>query len=642
MKKNSTFIFILVLALELSIFMVDVSIPHGYGKWGFYFFPLLLLLNATPIQIISMVNFVTILEILGWQLAPSGNVSWPSMVFNRISGIVIIWTISLLYLSLIRSQRNLRVGEETLKMSNIADVSERKRAQEELLREKSHLSEAQRIAHIGSWVWDPKTDTRIGSDELFRMFGMDPAKDTMPNFREQKGRIYQPADWERLNEAVQKTMQTGVGYEMDIQALRNGERIWITTRGEAVRNAEGRIIGECGTIQDITARKLLEESLRKSETLAHQRLEEIEGIYHNAPIGLCVFDREFRFVRINERMAEFNGFSTHDHIGKSLREILPNMADLLEPEMRHVLETGEPRLNIEIVGETFAQPGIQRSFIAQCLPIKSMKGVVGLSNVVEETTELKRTEKALHQSEARLKILNENLETMVVQRTQQVRDLSKELTIAEQHERQRFSIVLHEDLQQILFGAKMILDTINCSMVEDSMENEKDICEVKSSIQKAIATTKSLAVELNPPILKNEGLDAALRWLARQMQERYRLVINVDIANNLSVVRGVDQILIVQLTRELLYNIVKHAQTSEVVISGGQVDDTAVISIEDKGVGFDVETVRNRPRGFEGLGLFSIVERLKLFGGRLDIQSEAAKGTRITINVPLTILERAP
>ena len=642
MKKNSTFIFILVLGLELAIFAVDVSIPHGYGKWGFYFFPLLLLLNATPIQILSMVIFVSILEILGWKFAPPGNVSWASMVLNRISGIVIIWAISLVYLSLIRSQRNLRVGEETLKTSNIADVSERKRAQEELLREKSHLSEAQRIAHLGSWVWDAKTDTRIGSNELFRIFGMDPAKDSMPNFREQKGRIYLVSDWERLNEAVQKTMQTGVGYEMDVQALRKGERIWITTRGEAVRNADGRIVGECGTIQDITDRKLLEESLRKSEALAHQRLEEIEGIYHNAPIGLFVLDREFCYVRINERMAEINGVSAHDHIGKSVREILPKMAALLEPEMRHVRETGEPRLNIEIVGETRAQPGVQRSFILQCLPIRSLKAIVGLNNVVEETTELKRAESALYQSQTRLKILNENLEALVVQRTQQVRDLSKELTIAEQHERQRFSMVLHEDLQQILFGAKMLLDTHDCSSVDDTHENERDICEIKLSIQKAIATTKSLAVELNPPILKNEGLDAALRWLARQVQERYGLVICVDIANNLSVVRGVDQILIVQLVRELLYNIVKHAQTREVLVSGGREDSTASISIEDKGVGFDVETVRNRPVGFEGLGLFSIMERLRLFGGRLDIQSETGKGTRITINIPLTILERAP
>ena len=507
MKKNATLIFILVLVLELASFRLDTLIPHGFGEWILYFFPLLLLLNATPFQIIGMVICVTILELLGGMFSPPGNVPWYTTVLNRISGLVVLWIISLVYLSHIRSQRKLRESEEQFRLTTLEDLAQRKRVEEELLREKIHLNEAQRVAHIGSWIWDLKTDVAIGSDELLRIYGINPAKERLPNFKEQKGRCFPGEDWERVNEAAQKTIQTGVGFELDVKAFRDGVSIWVTSRGEPVRDAEGRIVGLRGTVQDITGRKALEESLRKSQ--------------------------------------------------------------------------------------------------------------------------------------ARLKILNENLETMVVQRTQQVRDLSKELTIAEQHERQRFSMVLHEDLQQILFGAKMLLDTIDCTVVEKAQENESDIREIKLSIQKAIVTTKSLAVELNPPILKNEGLDAALRWLARQMQERYGLVISIDIANSLSVVRGVDQILIVQLARELLYNIVKHAQTSEVVISGGRDDDTASISIEDKGVGFDVKIIQNRPHGFEGLGLFSIIERLKLFGGRLDIQSQAGKGTRITICIPLTTPEKA-
>jgi PAS domain S-box-containing protein len=251
----------------------------------------------------------------------------------------------------------------------------------------------------------------------------------------------------------------------------------------------------------------------------------------------------------------------------------------------------------------------------------------------------KEAEKSLKESEARLKILNENLETMVIQKTQQVRNLAKELTIAEQREKQRFSQLLHEDLQQTLFSAKMRLDTVDCSRNGDMEEAQSDIRETMLSLEKAIEKTRSLAVELNPPILKNEGLDAALNWLIRHMQERYGLAIDIDISKDLSIVRGVDQILIVQLTRELLYNVVKHAHTKDVVIRGIRERESISISVEDKGIGFDAESMRNRAHNSKEMGLFSIEERLNLFGGRLHVQSQPGKGTRITITIPLTILE---
>jgi signal transduction histidine kinase len=263
-----------------------------------------------------------------------------------------------------------------------------------------------------------------------------------------------------------------------------------------------------------------------------------------------------------------------------------------------------------------------------------------LARQAADLIEQHRAESALRESENRLKLLNENLENQVTRRTRQVRDLSKELTVAEQRERRRFSLVLHEDLQQALFAGKMLIDTIDCNTGGDLKETMQDVRSVAKSLQKAIVITKSLAVEINPPILKNEGLDSALKWLARHMEERYGLVICIDLAEDLAAVRGVDQILIVQLIREVLFNIVKHAGTKEVVISGVHKEDMISIFVEDKGVGFDSDAMQNSlGGGSEKIGLFSIKERLRLFGGELDIKSEIGKGTRVTITIPLTILE---
>ena len=81
----------------------------------------------------------------------------------------------------------------------------------------------------------------------------------MPAFREQDGRLYPHDSWQKVNAAVTKAVETGVGYELDVEAIRDGARIWVTTRSEAVRDAEGRIVGLHGTVQDITERKQAEQ-----------------------------------------------------------------------------------------------------------------------------------------------------------------------------------------------------------------------------------------------------------------------------------------------------------------------------------------------------------------------------------------------
>jgi len=144
------------------------------------------------------------------------------------------------------------------------DISEHKRAEEDLRQKETELRGAQRVAHIGNWYWDATTDATTGSDELLRIYGFDPATETMPDFKAQRGRCYPVEDWERVNAAVQRTVQTGVGYELDVRVVRNGATIWVTTRGEALRDAAGAIVGLRGTVQDITARKQAEEALRAS------------------------------------------------------------------------------------------------------------------------------------------------------------------------------------------------------------------------------------------------------------------------------------------------------------------------------------------------------------------------------------------
>jgi PAS domain S-box-containing protein len=181
-------------------------------------------------------------------------------------------------------------ADKAVRMTGVCwDITERKRAEEALRQKDTELQRAQRVAHIGSWYWDAKTDATTGSDELLRIYGFDPARQSMPDFKAQRGQCYPVEDWERVNAAVQRTVLTGIGYELDARVVHDGATIWVTTRGEAVRDAAGAIVGLRGTVQDITARKQTEEALRAS----NQELT----LFNEAMVG-----RELRMIELKKEI----------------------------------------------------------------------------------------------------------------------------------------------------------------------------------------------------------------------------------------------------------------------------------------------------------------------------------------------------
>jgi diguanylate cyclase (GGDEF)-like protein/PAS domain S-box-containing protein len=155
-----------------------------------------------------------------------------------------------------------------------------------------------------------------------------------------------------------------------------------------------------------TDRARAEAALRLSEQQVRLRLAEIEQIYRYAPVGLFIFDRECRFQRINERMAEINGLSPEAHAGKSMWEVIPDLAGQLQELYRPVFERGEPVLDVEIHGRTPRDPDTVHDWLASYFPLKSETGeVVGLIGAVLDISERKHAEEALRASEAEVRRL---------------------------------------------------------------------------------------------------------------------------------------------------------------------------------------------------------------------------------------------
>ena len=215
------------------------------------------------------------------------------------------------------------IGGRMFVLSSMQNITERKQAEHAVRRKEAELSVAQRLAHIGSWYWDAKTDRTTGSDELFLIFGFDPATQSMPDLSSQKGLCYPNEEWERVNAAVQRTLRTGADYELDVQAIRDGAPIWITMRGEAVHDADGRIVGLRGTVQDITGRKQAESDIvQLNEDMAARNLE-----------------LEF----LNKELEAFTYSVSHDltapirHLSGFAKVLAENYADKLDAEGNNYL-----------------------------------------------------------------------------------------------------------------------------------------------------------------------------------------------------------------------------------------------------------------------------------------------------------------
>ncbi|MGB3268124.1 MAG: PAS domain S-box protein [Microcoleus sp.] len=199
--------------------------------------------------------------------------------------------------------------------------------------------------------------------------------------------------WQISPEAKQKveaavvTAAAGelVRYEADV-LVAGGAVMTVDFSLKPIVDDSGKVVLLIPEARDISDRKALEREL----VLRQSRFD---AFFASAPAAMFIFDDQLRFVQVNEKLAETTGPSVAEHLGKTVREVIPEMVDTLEPILQGVLANNQPLLNIEVSGTTVNQPGVIRDWLASYFPLAGENGKpIGVGGVAIEITDRKKAE----------------------------------------------------------------------------------------------------------------------------------------------------------------------------------------------------------------------------------------------------------
>jgi PAS domain S-box-containing protein len=275
---------------------------------------------------------------------------------------------------------------------------------------------------IGTYAWRPAEDRLAWSTELVRLYGLERAPTAEKGFTA----LVHPADRVRVEGETSTYLgSSATRYSHSFRIVRpDGEVRVILDRGAIERDAAGQVVVIHGMNIDVTEDAAPEFRPAPDETVADAPGDTapapdgpidpatiLDSFLENARIGLGVWDRDFRFLRIGRELAAINGAPADEHIGRRPDEILPDFeaGEEIYRMWRQVLETGEPFRGVEISGETLAKTG-RRVWEADYFPVHVDGRPVAIAATVQETTRRKIAEVGLRASETRYRALFDALD----------------------------------------------------------------------------------------------------------------------------------------------------------------------------------------------------------------------------------------
>jgi len=592
----------------------------------------------------------------------------------------------------------------------ITDITERKKAEQMILKEKDKAQKYLDVAAVMMVAIDAEQRVGLINKKGCQILGYSEdeilGKNWFDNFLPERIR----GDVKKIFNKILRSQANISEYHENFVLTGNGDERLIAWHNTILRDDKGDVIATLSSGEDITDRKKAVQAIREAE-------EKYRTLTENSLTGVFIH-QDGKYIFVNERFAQIHGYRPEELLGKAYMALVhPDERDIAAQnlsarlagkdvtqcyEMRrlkkdgqviwcemmasHIEYMGKPAImgNItDITERKQAEEQIAKlaKFPAEdphpvlrisafgtvmygnkaSLPLlKAWRCRVGeslpdcwyrfaldaLSSGQSEQTDIQCDGRTFTLTFAPVVDANyvnvygldvtqrKQAEQKLLDYQSQLKSLASQLTLAEERERRRIAVELHDRIGQSLAISKVKLDGQRHSISPtDKGEVLEDVC---SLLGQAIADVRSLTFDLSSPILHELGLEAAVAaWIAEEIEQKYDITVELEVDKKPKPLDDDIGSLLFRDVRELLFNVVKHSQATKVKVSIRRIGERISISVEDNGMGFVPAEVTAKAVGKGGFGLFSIRERLEQFGGHLQIESAPGGGCKVTMIAPL-------
>jgi PAS domain S-box-containing protein len=471
--------------------------------------------------------------------------------------------------------------------NQIGQFVERRETEAALQRTAERLSRAQHIAGLGSWQYDLDDGTMTWSDQMYRLFEVDP--DAFTPSLERVKEFLPPDDREQFEDMLARVRAGSRTFRLKhrLQPREGGTR-WMLTQGEV----EGTKL--VGTTLDTTALNRAQKALEESEARA-------QAILETTVDGIITIDADGIIESFNDAAEDIFGYDEGEVVGENVKVLMPSpYREEHDGYLQQYHETG--RRNIIGVGREVT--GLRKDGSTFPMDLAVSEVELGTRTIF----------------------------TGIVRDISERRRLEKEILNVSEQERRRIGQDLHDGLGQMLTGIGLLSQDVARQLEEEGHPRADDMQEITEHIKEADQYARDLSHGLIPVDVEANGLSEALRRLSTNAERLFNVDCDFREVGTARVHDNTTATHLYRIAQEAVNNAVRHGAADQVRVTLAAGGEQIRLQVRDDGTGFDETDADDA-----GMGVHIMNYRARIIGGTLELSSDVGEGTVVTCTLPRAV-----